>query len=133
MTTSAIVTASTRKKKTNTTIRRTAKQNRIVIVVVIQSRILLGEWMVARHSIPYGQLPNYFVAFDSDNISASKFVSTQASFIIMSRDAAEYTEKPTRLDMAGTMQRSSSVYVSLQRIHSSRAANRSKAKILRTR
>jgi atypical dual specificity phosphatase len=27
-------------------------------------RILFGEWMVARHSIAYHQLPGYFVAFD---------------------------------------------------------------------
>lgn len=29
-----------------------------------QRRILYGEWVVAKHSIPYGRLPAYFIAFD---------------------------------------------------------------------
>jgi len=31
---------------------------------VVTKRILFGEWMYARHSVPYTRLPGYFIAFD---------------------------------------------------------------------
>jgi RNA ligase len=37
--------------------------------------ILYGEWMVARHSIPYHNLPGYFVAFDLFDIEHQQFIS----------------------------------------------------------
>eukprot|EP01126_Amoeba_proteus_P035034 TRINITY_DN3521_c0_g1_i3.p1 TRINITY_DN3521_c0_g1~~TRINITY_DN3521_c0_g1_i3.p1 ORF type:complete len:242 (+),score=40.87 TRINITY_DN3521_c0_g1_i3:97-822(+) len=37
--------------------------------------ILFGEWCYARHSVPYGNLPSYFIAFDLFIKSAQKFVS----------------------------------------------------------
>eukprot|EP00523_Entomoneis_sp_CCMP467_P019044 CAMPEP_0168819784 /NCGR_PEP_ID=MMETSP0726-20121227/8487_1 /TAXON_ID=265536 /ORGANISM="Amphiprora sp., Strain CCMP467" /LENGTH=678 /DNA_ID=CAMNT_0008872225 /DNA_START=35 /DNA_END=2067 /DNA_ORIENTATION=+ len=37
--------------------------------------ILFGEWMVARHSLPYHKLPGYFVAFDLYDIAEQRFYS----------------------------------------------------------
>ena len=37
--------------------------------------ILYGEWMVAKHSIPYRRLPGYFVAFDLYEVDSDRFVS----------------------------------------------------------
>lgn len=39
--------------------------------------ILYGEWMVARHSIPYHKLPSYFIAFDLYDIAEEKFYSQE--------------------------------------------------------
>ncbi|KAJ3088968.1 hypothetical protein HK100_007899 [Physocladia obscura] len=37
--------------------------------------ILFGEWMVARHSVPYDMLPDYFVAFDIYDLREGRFYS----------------------------------------------------------
>ncbi|KAJ3020487.1 UNVERIFIED_CONTAM: hypothetical protein HDU68_010158 [Siphonaria sp. JEL0065] len=37
--------------------------------------ILFGEWMVARHSVSYDLLPDYFVAFDLYDVKEGKFLS----------------------------------------------------------
>mmetsp|Transcript_9082 Transcript_9082/g.16481 ORF Transcript_9082/g.16481 Transcript_9082/m.16481 type:complete len:426 (-) Transcript_9082:156-1433(-) len=39
------------------------------------NRILYGEWMVARHSIPYQRLPGWFVAFDLYDKEMGRFLS----------------------------------------------------------
>ena len=39
--------------------------------------IIYGEWLTARHSIPYQKLPGYFVAFDIYCKSTAKFFSRQ--------------------------------------------------------
>jgi len=39
--------------------------------------ILYGEWMVARHSIPYHKLPSYFIAFDLYDIAEQRFYSQE--------------------------------------------------------
>jgi hypothetical protein len=39
------------------------------------NRILYGEWVVARHSIPYEKLPGLFVAFDLYDLEAQQFYS----------------------------------------------------------
>lgn len=39
--------------------------------------ILYGEWVVARHSIPYHRLPDIFVAFDLFDKTSEKFYSRQ--------------------------------------------------------
>lgn len=47
-------------------------------------RILFGEWMYARHSIPYTQLPDLFVAFDIYDIRTGKFLSRRRFHDILS-------------------------------------------------
>jgi hypothetical protein len=39
--------------------------------------ILYGEWLYARHSIPYDQLPHYFLEFDILDREADVFLSTE--------------------------------------------------------
>ena len=39
--------------------------------------ILYGEWLAARHSVPYLQLPGYFMAFDIWDTKSSQFLSRQ--------------------------------------------------------
>lgn len=39
--------------------------------------ILFGEWCRARHSISYGHLPDWFIAFDLLDVSAARFWSTR--------------------------------------------------------
>ena len=52
-------------------------EHRISLTEILQtgSRILYGEWMVARHSIPYKRLPGFFVAFDIFDKTSGKFFS----------------------------------------------------------
>jgi len=45
--------------------------------------ILYGEWVVARHSIPYQRLPGYFIAFDLFDKDASRFYSRERFHNIM--------------------------------------------------
>jgi atypical dual specificity phosphatase len=42
-----------------------------------RDRILYGEWLVARHSIPYQRLPDIFVAFDLYDKTEKKFLSRE--------------------------------------------------------
>lgn len=37
--------------------------------------ILYGEWLYAKHSVPYSRLPDVFIAFDLYDIRAERFVS----------------------------------------------------------
>ena len=39
------------------------------------NQIMYGEWLVARHSIPYQRLPGWFVAFDIYDKSKQRFLS----------------------------------------------------------
>lgn len=39
--------------------------------------ILYGEWLFARHTIPYDQLPHYFLEFDILDREAAQFLSTE--------------------------------------------------------
>lgn len=39
--------------------------------------ILYGEWLYARHSIPYDRLPHYFLEFDILDRMADEFLSTE--------------------------------------------------------
>ena len=39
--------------------------------------ILYGEWLVAKHSIPYNRLPGHFIAFDIYDRTMGKFYSRQ--------------------------------------------------------
>merc|ERR1719453_2536834 len=41
------------------------------------TRILYGEWCYAKHSIPYDELPDYFIAFDLYDLAEEKFYSRQ--------------------------------------------------------
>lgn len=53
-------------------------QHRSVLLRVLErpSRwVLFGEWVVARHSVPYQRLPGYFIAFDLYDIAAQQYTS----------------------------------------------------------
>lgn len=41
-------------------------------------RILYGEWLALRHSVPYSNLPDVFLAFDMYDVEANKFLSSKA-------------------------------------------------------
>ena len=47
------------------------------------NRILYGEWVVARHSIPYGKMPGLFVAFDLYDAQAEGFLSRERFHTVM--------------------------------------------------
>ena len=40
-----------------------------------ERHILFGEWLYAKHSIHYAQLPSYFIAFDMFDRKENKFYS----------------------------------------------------------
>lgn len=46
-------------------------------VLTPDQHILFGEWCYAKHTVPYNQLPNTFVAFDVYDRLAQKFYSTK--------------------------------------------------------
>ena len=46
-------------------------------VLIPDQHILFGEWCYAKHTVPYNQLPNTFVAFDVYDRLAQKFYSTK--------------------------------------------------------
>ena len=47
--------------------------------------ILYGEWLMARHSIPYGKLPGYFLAFDLFDKTAQRFLSRRFFHVQLQR------------------------------------------------
>ena len=47
------------------------------ILLEPERHILFGEWVVARHSIPYSKLPGYFIAFDIYDALMEKFLSVK--------------------------------------------------------
>ena len=51
--------------------------------VFLQNRILFGEWMTARHSLPYHRLPGFFVAFDILDRTTGKFLSRKRFHTIL--------------------------------------------------
>lgn len=52
-------------------------------IAASQGLILYGEWVVARHSIPYHRLPSYFIAFDIYDRRAQRFWSRKRFHTIM--------------------------------------------------
>jgi hypothetical protein len=40
--------------------------------------VLFGEWLAARHTMPYDCLPDWFLAFDVLDSHAQRFLSRQA-------------------------------------------------------
>lgn len=64
-------------------------------------RILFGEWLVAKHSIPYRRLPAYFIAFDI--AEDDQFVSRREFHSIMrGRDipVSHSLEVPDMVDLS---------------------------------
>ena len=53
------------------------EENSAALYELLQSRslVLFGEWLYAKHSIHYTQLPGYFMAFDLFDKSVGKFFS----------------------------------------------------------
>jgi ATP-dependent RNA circularization protein (DNA/RNA ligase family) len=43
-----------------------------------QRYLMYGEWLYARHTIPYDQLPHYFLEFDIFDRECGEFLSTEA-------------------------------------------------------
>ncbi|KAJ4462058.1 putative DNA ligase III [Paratrimastix pyriformis] len=53
-------------------------QHRAEIYELLEpGRMLFGEWMYAKHSIPYDKLPGYFVAFDLWDNARQAYLSRQ--------------------------------------------------------
>nr|ALJ92478.1 RNA ligase 2 [Diplonema papillatum] len=48
-----------------------------LVSLLRQRYILYGEWLLARHSIRYQSLPDYFVAFDVYDRTARRFLSAK--------------------------------------------------------
>ena len=59
----------------------------------LQFAFCLVNFLVARHSIPYGQLPKYFVAFDLYDTLTEKFVCLDANCMYCYR-GREYQLRP---------------------------------------
>lgn len=57
-----------------------------------ERHILFGEWLYARHSVPYSRLPDYFLAFDIYDRHAGHFLSRCVS------RSAPPPSSPTRRD-----------------------------------
>ena len=55
-----------------------------LLKVLSKNCILFGEWMVARHSILYDQLPDIFIAFDIFDLTKKKFYSRALFHKVMS-------------------------------------------------
>ena len=64
------------------------EEHRQALNLILQdgNRILYGEWVVARHSIPYKRLPGLFVAFDIYDKKAGRFFS-RCRFHFVMRDS----------------------------------------------
>ena len=60
-------------------------EHREALVSILEggNRILYGEWVVARHSIPYKKLPGWFVAFDLYDKETGKFFSRRRFHCIL--------------------------------------------------
>lgn len=52
-------------------------------IAASQGLILYGEWVVARHSIPYHRLPSYFIAFDIYDRRVQRFWSRKRFHSVM--------------------------------------------------
>jgi hypothetical protein len=59
--------------------KRWANHHRDALYHILGSRcILYGEWLYARHTIPYDQLPHYFLEFDILDRESGEFLTTPA-------------------------------------------------------
>lgn len=71
-----------------------------------QRFILFGEWMYARHSIHYRQLPHYFFEFDIYDKESSNFLSLKRRLELLSSSGIHtvpvvHTGRLTSTDLAG--------------------------------
>ncbi|KAI8910335.1 hypothetical protein EDD86DRAFT_205151 [Gorgonomyces haynaldii] len=53
--------------------------------VLSHNVILFGEWLFARHSVEYDQLPTYFIAFDLFDIQSKRFYSRDRFHLLLSQ------------------------------------------------
>jgi atypical dual specificity phosphatase len=53
-------------------------------------RCLFGEWLAAKHSIHYNNLPDYFIAYDIFDIKEEKFLDRTTFYEIMSSTNIPY-------------------------------------------
>lgn len=53
-----------------------AQHRSSLLELLAPGRILFGEWCAARHSLRYGSLPDWFLAFDVYDVAVGRFWST---------------------------------------------------------
>jgi ATP-dependent RNA circularization protein (DNA/RNA ligase family) len=59
-------------------LKRWASHHSATLRTILGSRyVMYGEWVYARHTIPYDQLPNYFLEFDVRDRERGEFLSTK--------------------------------------------------------
>lgn len=62
--------------------------------------ILYGEWMYAKHSIPYSRLPDYFIAFDLFDTETERFI---ARSLLSDKLAGTNIHQVPRVDLADSI------------------------------
>src|SRR5206468_2735500 len=59
-------------------LKRWANHHTAVLREILGQRyVMYGEWLFARHTIPYDQLPHYFLEFDMLDRESGEFLSTE--------------------------------------------------------
>jgi len=84
--------------------KRWSNHHRVALRDILACRyVMYGEWLYARHTIPYDMLPHYFMEFDIFDRETREFLSTDRRQRLLAGTPARCGERSTAAGFFGSL------------------------------